>query len=133
MQLLVPDLDGIGVLITGLTRSKVCMEGEEALKHGTAWAGAGDGVLFYDTDEDNAISDIREYVFTEWGARRSRNGLGDRFRQRTRRTPGTAKDDLAALRSRFDTDSNGKLMGGDGGLQVMVTRTNGALAETEAI
>jgi hypothetical protein len=48
----------------------VFMESEEGLKHRTAWAGAGDGVLFYDTDGDNAISDIREYVFTEWGARR---------------------------------------------------------------
>ena len=89
------DLDGNGVQITDLNRSTVFMEGDEGLRHRTAWAGAGDGVLFYDTDGDNAISDIREYVFTEWGARRSRNGPRDRFRQRTRGAPGTAKDDLA--------------------------------------
>ena len=81
------DLDGNGFQLTDLTRSTVFMEGDEGLKHRTAWAGAGDGVLFYDTETIgqagfNEISDIREYVFTEWDP--------------------TAKDDLAALRSRFD-------------------------------
>jgi hypothetical protein len=86
----------------------VFMEGEEGLKHRTAWAGAGDGVLFYDIDGDNAISDIREYVFTEWDP--------------------TAKDDLAALRSRFDTNGDGKLTGAElTGFKVMKTNADGSL------
>ena len=85
------DLDGNGVQINGLNRSTVFMEGEEGLEHRTAWAGAGDGVLFYDTDGDDKISDIREYVFTEWDP--------------------SAKDDLAALRSRFDANGDGRLSG----------------------
>ena len=102
------DLDGNGIQLTDLTRSTVFMEGEEGLKHRTAWAGAGDGVLFYDTDGDDKISDIREYVFTEWDP--------------------TAKDDLAALRSRFDTNGDGKLTGAElNGFKVMVTGANGAL------
>jgi hypothetical protein len=95
VQLLVPDFDGSGLLITDLNRSTEFIEGDEGLKHRTAWA--KDGMLFYDTGGDNAISDIREYVFTEWGARRSRNGSGDRFCQRTRRAQGTASDEPAAL------------------------------------
>ena len=106
------------IKLTDLTRSTVFMEGDEGLKHRTAWAGAGDGVLFYDTETVgqagyDEISDIREYVFTEWGARRSRNGPGDRFRQRTRKAPGTVKDDLAALRSRFYSNGDRRLTGAD--------------------
>ena len=87
------DLDDNGIQLTDLTRSTVFMAGDEGLEHRTAWAGAGDGVLFYDTDGDDKISDIREYVFTEWDP--------------------TAKDDLAALRSRFDTIGDGKLTAGE--------------------
>ena len=102
------DLDGNGFQLTDLTRSTVFMEGDEGLKHRTAWAGAGDGVLFYDTDGDNAISDIREYVFTEWDP--------------------TAKDDLAALRSRFDANGDGKLTGTElTGFKVMKTNADGSL------
>ena len=107
------DLDGNGIQINGLNRSTVFMEGEEGLKHRTAWAGAGDGVLFYDTETVgqagyNEISDIREYVFTEWDP--------------------TAKDDLSALRSRFDTNGDGRLSGSElNNFKVMVTGANGAL------
>ena len=102
------DLDGNGIQISGLTRSTVFMEGQEGLKHRTAWAGAGDGVLFYDTDGDNAISDVREYVFTEWDP--------------------TAKDDLAALRSRFDANGDGRLTGTElTGFKVMRTNPDGSL------
>ena len=102
------DLDGNGIQLTDLTRSTVFMEGEEGLKHRTAWAGAGDGVLFYDTDGDDKISDMREYVFTEWDP--------------------TAKDDLAALRSRFDSNGDGRLSGAElNGFKVMDTGANGSL------
>ena len=103
------DLDGNGIQLTDLNRSTVFMEGEEGLKHRTAWAGAGDGVLFYDADNDGTISDIREYVFTEWDP--------------------TAKDDLAAPRSRFDTNGDGKLTGTElTGFKVMKTNADGSLS-----
>ena len=102
------DLDGKCIQLTDYGHSTVFMAGEEGLEHCTAWAGAGDGVLFYDTDGDNAISDIREYVFTEWDP--------------------TAKDDLAALRSRFDTNGDGKLTGTEmTGFKVMKTNADGSL------
>ncbi|MGR3342899.1 MAG: hypothetical protein ACU0DI_06695 [Paracoccaceae bacterium] len=34
--------------------------------HRTAWAAAGNGVLFYDPDNTGAITEKRQYVFTEW-------------------------------------------------------------------
>jgi hypothetical protein len=40
--------------------------GGDGLLHRTAWAGAGDGVLFFDANGDNQIGEKREYVFTEW-------------------------------------------------------------------
>ncbi len=101
------DLDGNGIRITEQSRAGVFVDaGGDGLLHRTAWAGAGDGVLFYDPDDTSAITEKRQYVFTEWGERRKRNGPGDRFRQRTRRAP-TAADDLAALRSVFDSNGDG--------------------------
>ena len=61
----------------------------DGLLHRTAWAGAGDGVLFYDPDGRNEITEKRQYVFTEWDP--------------------TAKDDLDAVRSVFDANGDGKL------------------------
>lgn len=107
------DLDGNGIRITEQSRSGMFVDaGGDGLKHRTAWAGAGDGVLFYDPDGTGAITEKRQYVFTEWGERRKRNGPGDRFRQRTRRAP-TATDDLAALRSVFDSNGDGVLNASD--------------------
>ena len=98
------DLDGNGIRITEQSRAGMFVDaGGDGLLHRTAWAGAGDGVLFYDAGGTRAITEKRQYVFTEWGERRKRNGPVDRFRQRTRRAP-TATDDLAeylaALHSR---------------------------------
>ena len=103
------DLDGNGVQITELDRSTVFMEASgSGLKHRTAWAGAGDGVLFYDADGSGTINDDREYVFTAWDK--------------------TAGDDLAALRSRFDTNGDGRLSGAElNNFKVMKTNADGSL------
>ena len=83
------DLDGDGIEITELSRSNVFMDsGGDGFLHRTAWAGAGDGVLFFDANGDNKIGETREYVFTEWDP--------------------TAASDLAALRSAFDTNGDGR-------------------------
>ena len=74
-----PSLTGNGIEIAGLDRSTVFADSaDDGLQLRTAWAGSGDGVLFY--DGDGKISGTREYVFTEWDP--------------------TAKDDMAALRAR---------------------------------
>ena len=61
--------------------------GNSGLKHKTAWAGAGDGVLFFDPDGRNAIAETRNMCL--------------------RRDPGAARD-LEALRSAFDSSGDGK-------------------------
>ncbi|MEM9320568.1 MAG: hypothetical protein AAGA70_16410 [Pseudomonadota bacterium] len=61
------DLDGTGVRLTELAESTQYIDsGNSGLQHKTAWAGAGDGVLFFDPDGRNAITETRQYVFTEW-------------------------------------------------------------------
>ena len=101
--------------ITELDRSTVFMDASgSGLQHRTAWAGAGDGVLFYDADGSGTINDDREYVFTEWDK--------------------TAGDDLTALRSRFDTNGDGRLSGAElNGFKVMVSNADGSrTAQTAA-
>ncbi len=88
------DLDGNGVTINELSRSTVFKDaGGDGLMHRTAWAGAGDGVLFFDADADGTLSQKREYVFTEWDP--------------------TAATDMEALRAYFDTNGDGKLTAAD--------------------
>ncbi|WP_227271568.1 hypothetical protein [Roseobacter weihaiensis] len=77
--------------------------------HRTAWAGAGDGVLFIDDDGDGAISEKKEYVFTEWDP--------------------TATDDLAALRAVFDSNGDGVLDASDArfaDFKLLVTNPDGS-------
>ena len=104
------DLDGDGIEITELSRSNVFMDaGGDGLLHRTAWAGVGDGVLFFDANNDNRIGEKREYVFTEWDP--------------------TASSDLAALRSAFDRNGDGKLTAADANFarfKVMVTNADGS-------
>lgn len=59
------DLDGDGVKITEYQNSTQFMTGKDGLQHRSSWTGAGDGVLFYDPDSRNAITEARQYVFTE--------------------------------------------------------------------
>lgn len=105
------DLDGTGVTITELSHSQTYIDaGGDGLQHRTAWAGAGDGVLYIEDDDGEAgITDKREYVFTEWDP--------------------TAKDDMAALRAVFDSNGDGKLTSADtrfADFRVMVTKADGA-------
>jgi hypothetical protein len=85
------------------------MTGKDGLQHRSSWAGAGDGVLFYDPDGRNAITEHRQYVFTEWNP--------------------TAAGDLEALRSIWDTNGDGKLSAADAEFakfKVMVTNADGS-------
>jgi hypothetical protein len=66
-------------------------------------------VLFYDPDGRNAITEHRQYVFTEWNP--------------------TAAGDLEALRSIWDTNGDGKLTAADAEFakfKVMVTNADGS-------
>ncbi len=109
------DLDNDGIEITQLTQSTRFIQGEDGLSHRTAWAGAGDGVLFIDLDGDGQIGDDREYVFTEWDP--------------------TADSDMEALRLAFDTNGDGKLTSADarwGDFRVLVTKADGS-TETKTL
>lgn len=103
------DLNGNGVEITQFANSTQFMTGNDGLQHRSSWAGAGDGVLFYDPDGRNAITEQRQYVFTEWNP--------------------TASGDLEALRSIWDTNGDGKLSAADtefAKFKVMVTNADGS-------
>lgn len=85
------------------------MTGKDGFQHRSSWAGAGDGVLFYDPDGRNAITEHRQYVFTEWNL--------------------TAAGDLQALRSIWDTNGDGKLSAADAEFakfKVLVTNAEGS-------
>ncbi len=61
------DLDGDGLEIAAADDNFVLFDTDDTgLIHRTAWAGKGDGVLFFDADGDGTISAAREYIFTEW-------------------------------------------------------------------
>ena len=103
------DLNGNGIEVTALDKSTRFVVDENGLQHRTAWAGNGDGVLFIETDTVAGISNSHEYVFTEWDA--------------------SADDDMAALRSAFDTNGDGKLTSADtrwGEFRVLVTNADGS-------
>jgi formylglycine-generating enzyme required for sulfatase activity len=107
VQPILLDLDGNGVQITEYRHSTQFMAGKDGLLHRSSWAGAGDGVLFFDPDGRNAITEARQYVFTEWNP--------------------TAAGDLEALRSVFDTNGDGKLTAADtdfAKFKVMVTKAD---------
>lgn len=103
------DLDGNGVKITEFDKSSQFVTGKDGLQHRTSWASAGDGVLFYDPDGRNTITEERQYVFTEWNP--------------------TAAGDLEALRSIWDTNGDGKLSAADAEFakfKVLVTNADGS-------
>ena len=104
------DLDGNGLSITQLSESNAFIDADgSGLLHRTAWAAAGDGVLFFDPDGRNAITEQRQYVFTEWDA--------------------TARGDLEAIRNVFDSNGDGKLTAADADFakfKLMVTNPDGS-------
>ena len=103
------DLDGTGIKINPLTSSNFYVDtAGDGLQHRTAWAGVGNGVLFLDTDGTGKITQKNQFVFTEWDP--------------------TAKTDMEALLSVFDTNKNGQLDAGDAKFaqfKVMVTNADG--------
>ncbi|MEP1536467.1 MAG: DUF4214 domain-containing protein, partial [Paracoccaceae bacterium] len=107
---LILDLDGDGIEITDLSKSTTFVDsGGDGLLHRTAWASVGDAVLFIDDDGDGAISERKEYVFTEWDP--------------------TATDDLAALRAVFDSNDDGVLDASDAefaNFKLLVTNPDGS-------
>ncbi|MEO9527302.1 hypothetical protein [Roseibium sp.] len=104
------DLDGDGLEVMALDRSTVFLDtGGDGFLHRTAWAGEGDGVLYFDPDGRNEITEKRQFVFTEWDP--------------------TATSDLEALASVFDSNGDGVLNLGDtdfGKFKVMVTLADAA-------
>lgn len=104
------DLDGNGIEITELSASTHFMDADgDGLLNRTAWAGAGDAVLFYDPDGRNAITEARQYIFSEWDP--------------------TAGSDMEALRAVFDANGDGKLTAADADFakfKLLVTNADGS-------
>ncbi|MEP1207659.1 MAG: PA14 domain-containing protein [Rhizobiaceae bacterium] len=107
---IVLDLDGDGLEITELGRSTMFVDAAgDGLLHRSAWAGGGDGVLFYDPDGLGEIVEKNQYVFTEWDP--------------------TATSDLEALASIFDSNGDGVLDSGDDDFdlfKILVTNEDGS-------
>jgi hypothetical protein len=103
------DLNANGVQIAQLSQSNQFFDtAGDGYQHRTAWADVGDGVLVFDAQNDGKIDQKNEIVFTEWDK--------------------SAKSDMQALRSVFDTNQNGKLDSGDAQFaqfKVWVTNADG--------
>jgi hypothetical protein len=106
---IVLDLTGNGINITQLSQSNTFFDmtgdGQQNL---TAWAGAGNGVLFFDPTGTGQLTQANQIVFTDWD-------------------PG-ATSDMQALLDVFDTNHDGALDAGDANFAnffVMVTNANG--------
>jgi hypothetical protein len=88
------DLTGNGINIKQLTSSNeffdMAGDGQQSL---TAWAGAGNGVLFYDPTGSGQLTQANQIIFTDWDP--------------------TAASDMQALRDVFDTNHDGSLDAGD--------------------
>jgi hypothetical protein len=88
------DLTGNGINIKQLTSSNeffdMAGDGHQSL---TAWAGAGNGVLFYDPTGSGQLTQANQIIFTDWDP--------------------TATSDMQALLDVFDTNHDGSLDAGD--------------------
>ena len=103
------DLAGKGINIAKLTSSNAFENlSGDGYKHRTAWAGAGNAVLFFDPNNTNAITQANQVIFKDWDP--------------------TAKTDMQALLDVFDTNHDGKLDAGDADFsefKLMVTNADG--------
>lgn len=103
------DLDGDGLEITQRSSSATFFDlAGDGKQHRTAWAGAGDGVLVFDVNDDGLINARNEIDFTQWDP--------------------TARTDMEALLSVFDTSGNDSLDSGDAqwsSFKVLVTKADG--------
>ena len=106
------NLDGRGINITPLSQSNEFFNlSNDGTQHRTAWAAAGNGVLFYDPTHSGKITQENQVVFTQWDP--------------------SAKSDMQALLDVFDTNHNGKLDAGDAAFanfKIMVTNSDGTTA-----
>jgi hypothetical protein len=100
-------LPGNAINITQLSQSNVFFDTTgSGQQHQTAWAGAGNGVLFYDPTGQGKLTQANQYIFTDWD-------------------PG-ATSDMQALEDVFDTNHDGMLDGSElNNFFVMVTNANG--------
>jgi len=98
-----------GIKITQLSSSNTFFDMTGAGRQNlTAWAGAGNGVLFFDPTAQGQLTQQKQIIFTAWD-------------------PG-AKSDMQALSDVFDTNHDGSLDAGDtdfNDFYVMVTNANG--------
>ncbi len=105
------DLDDDGLEVSEFDTSTVFWESiDDGLSRRTAWADQGDAVLFFDADDNDAITSTREFVFTEWDP--------------------TSASDLDALKSVFDTNDDGKLTASDDDwakFKLAVTEADGSI------
>ena len=103
------DLAGRGVNIAKLTSSNTFEDVTgDGYKNRTAWAGAGNAVLFVDPTNSNTITQANQIDFTDWDP--------------------TATTDMQALLDVFDTNHDGKLDAGDADFsdfKLMVTNADG--------
>jgi len=104
------NLDGAGIKITEIQNSTHFVDANgDGLQNRTAWAAAGNAVLFYDPDGHDDIVEKKQYVFTEWDP--------------------TASSDIEALASVFDSNGDGVLDENDPAFddfKLMVTNADGS-------
>ena len=106
---IVLDLAGNGINITQLSQSNTFFDstgsGQQNL---TAWAGTGNGVLFFDPTGTGQLTQANQVIFTDWDP--------------------SATSDMQALLDVFDTNHDGALDAGDTNFAnffVMVTNADG--------
>lgn len=108
------DLSGNGINITQLSSSNVFFDATgSGVQNQTAWAGAGSGVLFYDSTGTGQLTQANQVIFTDWDP--------------------SAKSDMQALLDVFDTNHDGALDSGDTNFSkfyVMVTNADGTRTAT---
>jgi trimeric autotransporter adhesin len=103
------DLTGKGISITQTTSSSTFFDMTgDGYKNQTAWAGAGNGVLFVDLSGKGVLTQANQFRFTDWDP--------------------SASSDMQALADVFDTNHDGSLNSGDADFSdffVMETNANG--------